>query len=157
MRNRILVLAGIVALIIGATVFAGGQSDLVMAHFQHRGNGPPPFGPEMIDHIARELNLTEAQKAQMKALIEAGQAAVAPFHQKMEEVHKQLEQATENGQFDEAQVRSLANQEAQLRAETIVEHERMKSKLFSLLTPEQRVKANELHKRMREHHPGMGS
>jgi len=32
----------------------------------------------------------------------------------MDDVHKQLELATENGQFDEAQVRALASQQAQL-------------------------------------------
>lgn len=152
MRNRIFVLVSIVALIIGATIFAVGQGDAVMGHFQHRGDGPPhSFGPEMVDHIARELNLTEAQKAQIKTIMEAGHAAVAPLHQKMDDVHKQLELATANGQFDEAQVRSLANQQAQLMAETIVEHERMKSKAYSLLTPEQRTKADEMHKRHGKH------
>lgn len=152
MRNRILVLVGIVALIIGATIFAVGQGDAVLAHLQHRGGGPPhSFGPEMVDHIARELNLTEAQKAQVKTLMEAGHAAFAPLHQKMHDARKQLELATENGQFDEAQVRSLANQQAQLMAETIVEHERMKSKVYSLLTPEQRTKATEMLKRHHGH------
>jgi protein CpxP len=155
MRNRISALAGIVALIIGATIFAVGQGDAVLAHFQHRGGGSPhSFGPEMVDHIARELNLTEAQKAQIKTLMEAAHATLAPLQQKKDDLHKQLELATANGQFDEAQVRSLANQQGQLMAETIVEHERMKSKAYSLLTPEQRTKANEM---LRHHsrHSGM--
>lgn len=152
MRNRIFVLASIVALVIGATIFAVGQGGAVMAHLQHGGGGQHhSFGPEMVDHIARELNLTEAQKVQVKTLLEAGHAAVAPLRQKMGDVHKQLELATANGQFDETQVRSLANQQAQLMAETIVEHERMKSKIYSLLTPEQRTKAEEMHKRHKEH------
>jgi protein CpxP len=152
MRNRIFVLASIVALIVGATIFAMGQGDAVMAHFQHRGDRPhDPFGPEMVDHVASELNLSESQKEQMKTLLVAGRAAVTPVQQKMDDVHKQLELATANGQFDEAQVRSLANQQAQLMAETIVEHERMKSKIFGLLTPEQRTKASEMLKRHSEH------
>ncbi|HEY6122655.1 MAG TPA: Spy/CpxP family protein refolding chaperone [Pyrinomonadaceae bacterium] len=152
MRNRVLVLMSMVALIAAATIFALGKRDAVMAHFQQTG-GPMQhgFGPEMLDHIARELNLTEAQKTQVKALFEAGQNTMAPLHQKMDEVHKQLESATENGQFDEAQVRALASQQAQLMAEMIVEHERMKSKIFTLLTPEQRAKATEMLKRHSEH------
>jgi Spy/CpxP family protein refolding chaperone len=151
MRNRIFLLLSIVALVASVTILALGKGDVVLAHFQHRGDGPHSFGPEMVEHIARELNLTEAQKPQFKALLEAGQNIVSPLHQKMEDVHKQLELATENGQFDEAQVRALATQQAQLMADMIVEHERMKSKIFSLLTPEQRVKAAEMHKRFSAH------
>ncbi len=158
MRNRIFILVSIVALIVGATIFAVGQGDAVLAHLQHRGGGRPhSFGPEMVDHIARELNLTEAQKAQVKTLMEAGHATFAPLHQKMDDARKQLELATANGQFDEAQVRSLANQQAQLMAETIVEHQRTISKAYSLLTPEQRVKADEMLKRHSKHLRHSGS
>jgi len=145
-------LVSMVALIAATTIFALGKRDAVMAHFQQAGGGMQHgFGPEMLDHIARELNLTEAQKTQVKALFDAGQNTMAPLHEKMDEVHKQLESATENGQFDEAQVRALASQQAQLTAEMIVEHERMKSKIFSLLTAEQRTKATEMLKRHSEH------
>ena len=68
-------------------------------------------------------SLTDAQKAQVKTLMEAGQTAMVSLHQKMDDAHKQLELATANGQFDEAQVRALATQQGQLMAETIVEHE----------------------------------
>jgi protein CpxP len=145
-----------VALIVGATIFALGKNDAVLAHLQHRGDRPHSFGPEMVDRIAGELSLNESQKTQIKALLESGQTVWAPLHQKMEEVHKQLESATANGQFDEAQVRALATQHGQLVAETIVEHERLKSKIFSLLTPEQRIKAEEMHKRHRNHLSGYG-
>jgi periplasmic protein CpxP/Spy len=157
MRNRVFVLMSIVALITAGTIFALGKSEAVMAHFQHPGGGMQHgFGPEMLDHIARELNLTEAQKTQVKALFEAGRNTMEPIHQKMDDVHKQLELATENGQFDEAQVRTLASQQAQLMADMIVEHERMKSKIFSLLTPEQRTKATEMLKRHSEHFNNSG-
>jgi periplasmic protein CpxP/Spy len=153
MRNRIVVLTSIVALVIGATIFALGKSDAVMAHFQHRGDdGPHSFGPEMVDHIARELNLTDAQKTQVKTLLETGMSTLAPLQQKMSDLHKQLEAATANGQFDEAQVRALANQQAQLMADTIVEHERMKSKIFTILTAEQRTKAEEMLRKHHSHH-----
>jgi periplasmic protein CpxP/Spy len=152
MRNRVFALTSIVALIIGATVFVLGNNDGVLAHFQYRADGPPHrFGPEMVDHIARELNLTDGQKAQIKTLLETANNTMAPLQQKLEDVRSQLELATANGQFDEAQVRALATQQAQLMADTIVEHERLKSKIYSLLTPEQRAKAEEMHKRHSDH------
>ena len=128
------------------------QSGLKLNHFQERRSGPGEGrhrgpGPEMMEHMARVLGLSEDQKTQIKALMDNNGPAEEARHQKMEEIQKQLEAATANGQFDEAKVRDLANQQAQLQAEGIVEHERMKSKVFALLTAEQRVKAQEMHKR----------
>jgi len=155
MRKRIFAFTGILALIVGATIFVAGRSEAVRAHFQmgrsqHAGDGQM-FGPEMVDHIARELNLNDSQKSQVKAFFDAAQGTFATLHQKMEDVEKQLETATANGQFDETQVRALASQKGQLMAEMFVEHERMKSKIYSILTPEQRAKADEMLKKHREH------
>ena len=152
MRKRILVISGIAVLIIGATVFAVAQAGLKLNHFQQRREGRGEGrrhgpGPEMVEHMARELGLSEDQKTQIKALMESIGPAEEARHRKMDELRKQLEETTANGQFDEAKVRDLANQQAQLHAEQIVEHERMKSKVFALLTAEQRVKAEEMHKR----------
>jgi Spy/CpxP family protein refolding chaperone len=152
MRNRILMFGGLAALIIGLTAFALGRA-LPAMHAQERserGEGLPRKhfpGPEMVEHMARALNLTDAQQTQIKAILETARAADEPNKTKMDEVHKQLEAATANGQFDEAQVRALANQQAQLMADSIVEHERTKSKIYAVLTAEQRVKADEMHKR----------
>ena len=66
----------------------------------------------------------------------------------------QIDAATANGQFDEAVVRSLASQQAQLQADQMVDHLRIHSKLYSLLTAEQKAKADEL---MKQHGgPGHG-
>lgn len=147
MKKRVFAVAGIAALIIGATIFAVGQGGL-RVHRQHRGDGPQrQHGPEMIEHMARALSLTDEQKTQIKSIMEAARPVEEARHQKQEELHQQLEAATANGQFDEARVRELANQQAQLMAESIVEHERMKAKIYSLLTAEQRAKADEMHKR----------
>ena len=148
MRNRILTFGGIAALVIGLAVFVAGHA-LPGIQAQGHGDGLPRKhfpGPEMVEHIARALNLTDAQKTQVKTIFESARATSEPLHAKMDEVHKQLEAATANGQFDEAQVRALANQQGQIMADTIVEHERAKSKIYAILTPEQRTKADQLHK-----------
>jgi Spy/CpxP family protein refolding chaperone len=151
MRNRILVIAGMAVLVIGAAILALGHG------FQGPG-GHGKGGPhgDMLEHMSRALNLTDAQKQQAKAIMDSVESTASGIHAKLGEVHKQLEAATANGQFDETQVRTLANQEAQLEADMKVEHFRAISKVFSILTPEQRVKAEELHKQMGRHerHPG---
>ncbi len=150
MKRRIIVIASIAALVIGATIFAVGQGPEAMQRMHGYGRGPHGHG-DMLEHMARELNLTDAQKQQVKTIMESVESSADGIHTKLEEVHKQLEAATANGQFDEAQVRNLANQQAQLEADMRVEHLRAKSKVYSILTAEQRVKAEEMHKRMGRH------
>lgn len=142
MKRKVLAFAGIAALVIGATVFAlaqhpGGEK------MKMRGHGPG----DMIEHISRELNLTDAQKAQVKALLDAQQATEKDRHAKLEEIHKQIEAATANGQFDENTVRNLASQQAQLMADQMVDHLRLHAQMYGLLTAEQKAKADQMMKR----------
>jgi protein CpxP len=151
MSKRILIIAGIAALVIAATVLAIGHG------FQERReHGRGPGHGDMLEHMSRELNLTDAQKQQVKAIFDATQSTAEGIHTKLEETHKQIEAATANGQFDEAQVRTLANQQAQLEADMLVEHLRAKSKVYAILTAEQRTKADEMMKEHggRGHGPG---
>lgn len=158
MRNRILVTAGIAVLVIGATVLALGHTLQQRMHGPGQGHGEgqrrgpgPDFGPEMVEHLTQALNLTTEQQSQIKALLEASHATSEPRHARLQELHRQLEATTANGQFDEAKVRAIANEQGQLMADGMVEHGRMKAKIFGLLTAEQRVKAQEMHKRMGPH------
>jgi len=144
MKKRILVIASVAVLVVAATVFAlaqghpGGQGEKM------RGPGGPE---EMIEHISRELNLTDDQKVKAKALFEGQRATEEDRHTKLEAIHKQIEAATANGAFDEAVIRPLASQQAQLMADQMVDHMRLHSQLFALLTAEQKVKAQEMMKR----------
>jgi periplasmic protein CpxP/Spy len=153
MKNRILVIAGIAALVIGATIFALAQGHPGMGE-QMRGGGPQ----DMVEHMSRELNLTDAQKEQVKTLLEAQRATEEERHTKLDAIRKQIDAASANGQFDEAQVRPLANQQAQLMADEMVDHLRLHSKIYGLLTAEQRTKADQMMKMHGEpgHGPGRG-
>lgn len=142
MKKKILVLAGIAALLIGATVFALAQhSDL---REKTRGGYEPG---DMVEHISRELNLTDAQKAQVKTLFEAQRATEEQRHTKLDELRNQIEAATANGQFDENTVRNLASQQSQLMTDQMVDHLRLHSQIYSLLTAEQKTKADQMMKR----------
>ena len=147
MKKRILVIASIAVLVVAATVFA-----LAQGHMGQKGMRGGP--EEMIEHISQALSLTDAQKEQVKAAFEAQKPIEEQRHAKLDEIRKQIDAATANGQFDEAVVRGLANQQAQLQAVQMVDHLRMHSKLYSLLTAEQKAKADEM---MKQHGgPGHG-
>lgn len=154
MTNRVLTFIIALALLACAVVLAAAQNGPGGNNRQGQQQGappppppPPPFGVPDIEHLTKVLNLTDAQVAQLKPFLDTERTTIDALMKKMGDEHKQLEDATANGQFDEAQVRSLAGQQAQTMVELIVEQERVKAKIYNTLTPEQRVKAEELHKR----------
>ncbi len=48
------------------------------------------------------------------------------------------------GQFDEAKVQAVAKGQAEIISQLIVEKARMKSRMYAVLTPEQRAKAEQM-------------
>jgi protein CpxP len=97
--------------------------------------------------MARDLNLTDEQQTQVKAIFAAQRTVVEPLMKQMGEYRKQLDTATANGQFNEEQVRAIAQQQAQTAAQLTVENERTKAKIYNILTPEQRELAKQVHNR----------
>ena len=152
MKKRILVIASIAVLVVAATIFALAQGHPGMGGMgEHMRGGPPP---DMVEHMSRMLGLTDAQKEQVKTLLESQRATEEERHGKLDDIRKQLDAATAGGQFDEEKVRTLANQQAQLMADQMVDHFRLHSKLYGLLTAEQKAKADQM---MKQHGgPGHG-
>lgn len=137
-----------VAAAMAGTVFAQGPG---------AGFGPgfgPGFGRHggwMFHRMAQELNLTADQQAQVKNIMQAEKAKVQPLMQQLRQ-NEQAQNATVNGNFDEAQARAFANKQTQIMSDLIVEKQRTKSQIYALLTPEQRQKAQQL---MQEHQQKM--
>lgn len=162
MTNRVSTFIIALALLVCGVVLAAAQNEPGDNNRQGQQQSapppppPPPFGVPDIEHLTKALNLTDAQVAQLKPFLDTERTTIDALMKKMGDEHKQLEDATANGQFDEAQVRSLAGQQAQTMVELIVEQERVKAKIYSTLTPEQRTRAEELHKRGGLHGRGPG-
>jgi Spy/CpxP family protein refolding chaperone len=60
--------------------------------------------------------------------------------------------ALPKGQFDEAKVRAIAKGQADIITELIVDKERMKSRIYAVLTPEQRTKVEQMREKWKSHH-----
>jgi len=111
---------------------------------------PPPahthrmamHGP-MMGFFARQLNLTDDQKAQMKALMQKEHPTMKPLFQQQRQIDLQLRQYAE-GNFDQAKVQALANQKAQVEAQITVQETRIHNQMYQLLTPDQQSKLKDL-------------
>jgi Spy/CpxP family protein refolding chaperone len=57
-------------------------------------------------------------------------------------------EATANGSYDQAKIQQLANQQAQLMSQLIVQKQAIRHQIYTqVLTPDQRTKAEELRAR----------
>lgn len=148
----------------GAMVsYAQGPGDMGPGH----GPGPMmggmhggPGGP--MGHMFRELNLTDAQKQQVKSLMDANKTSMHTLMLQMEQNRLAMLQATTGGAYDAAKVQALATQQAQLQAAITVQHEAMQHQVYTqVLTAEQRTKFDQMQAehitRMTEHIQKMAS
>jgi Spy/CpxP family protein refolding chaperone len=97
----------------------------------------------MLQRMTRELNLTEAQQAQIKSILQTQRAKIKPLTQQLHQ-NEQARSAVITGSFDETQARAFAGKQTQIMSDLIVEKERTKSEIYAVLTPDQRSKAQQL-------------
>ncbi len=67
-----------------------------------------------------------------------------PLVEKLKEARKEFRALTTAPTFDEAKVRSIAKGQSDTITELIVAKERMKSRIWGVLTPDQRAKAEKM-------------
>lgn len=120
-------------------------------------DGPPPGGGGrrgpggFLGPLARELNLTDAQKAEIKKINDS-------FTESAKALHEQLFKAggggpldgLKEGAFDEAAARAAAQARANAQIELDVAHARMMSQIYALLTAEQKAKLAELRQQFEQ-------
>ena len=108
----------------------------------HGMGGPGGHGPMGMLH---ELNLTDAQKQQVKQIMEAHKTSMKPIMLQLEQNRLALLQVTSAGAYDAAKVQTLANQQAQLQAVMTVQHEALAHQIYTtVLTADQRAKADQM-------------
>ncbi len=119
----------------------------------HRGIGPG----NRAARLSKALNLTEAQQEQVKAILESERETTAPLRQQLAETREKIREATLAQPFDESTVRALMEDQGKTRVELALSRARTKSRIYALLTPEQRESAGKLGpwgKKRHGHHHG---
>jgi len=113
---------------------------------------PPPPGPHPhafhmggpgMEFFSKQLNLTDDQKTQMKAVMEKAHPTMKPLMQQQHQIDLQLRQYVQ-GTFDQAKVQALANQKAQIQAQLTVAETQVHNQLYQLLTSEQQSQLKQM-------------
>jgi protein CpxP len=152
-RFRFLVAA--LAVMLGAAIAKSQSTDA---------SAPPPMHHHefaMEGHgmgfFAKYLNLTDDQRAQMKAVMHKEHSTMKPLMQQVHQMDQQLKQYVE-GTYDEAKVQALVSQQAQTLVQVKVQETRIHNELYQLLTPEQQARMKEFEAnheaRMQKHMQG---
>jgi Spy/CpxP family protein refolding chaperone len=107
------------------------------------------FGP--MGYVARELKLSDGQKDQIHAMWETERPVIFEMVHEFAAESKEMDDANAKGNLDESKVQEIATRQGVTVAKLLVEKEHFKQKIYStVLTPEQRTKADELQSRWHE-------
>lgn len=113
-----------------------------------------------IEMMTAVLDLNESQKAQMETLLDQQWQDHQKLREQMQAARDEMHQARLADPFNEAEFRSKAAKQAELKTEMMVEQEKMRQQLHAILTPEQQEKADKLENMMggrgKGHHGGKG-
>jgi periplasmic protein CpxP/Spy len=140
MKTKLMVVASVMALLLcGATMIAYAQGPGGPGGKAHGWGGP---GMGLALH---ELNLTDAQKAQVKTIMQANHTSMKPIMQQLEQNRAAMLAATANGAYDAGKIQALANQQAQLQAAMTMNREAIQHQIYTqVLTSDQQAKAEQL-------------
>jgi len=102
----------------------------------------------------KQLDLTDAQRAQVKEVMQKEHATMKPLMQQVHTMQQQLKQYSE-GTYDEAKVQALVTQQSQTLVQLKVQETRIHSEVYQLLTSDQQAKLKEIEAgheaRMQQH------
>ena len=96
----------------------------------------------------RELELTDAQREQVKAIMESHREGQKAAGDKLMAARKALHEAVAAEAFDEAAIRAAAGELGTAEADAAVLRARIHAEVFAILTPEQVKKAKALRAEM---------
>jgi Spy/CpxP family protein refolding chaperone len=134
---------------------------IAQRHGGPRGGGDF-FGGPMLGFFTDYLDLSDAQQAQVKEIIAKEKPALEPLFKQEMQSHEQMMQLIQGGNFDEAKAQAIASQGAQVHAQLEVQHARIASQAYQVLTADQRTKLAQfiakreqrLEQHMQEHEQG---
>jgi len=139
-------------LVVALLAVIGAAQGMPPAHMHEEGS---MFEGHMLGFFADLLNLTDAQQAQIKQIMEKERPSMQPLREQERQIHHSMMQLVTSGSFDEAKAQTLAQQAGQVQTQLMVEHARTAAQAFQVLTPEQKTRFNEFlakrQQRFQEH------
>ncbi len=142
-RRSILIAAGIGVLAFTG-LFAGRLLGRQMGHGFPRG----PHAARMFEHVSRALDLSEAQQAQIRAVLKTHADEILALVRTGMTARRSLHDAVLAQPTDEAAIRALAQQVGAAHADGALLFARIRAEIWPILTPDQQQKFTAFHTKM---------
>jgi Spy/CpxP family protein refolding chaperone len=111
---------------------------------------PRPRAAQRQEKVAQALHLSEAQRGQIKQIRAKHKESLKTKHAAVRDARQTLHKAMQDPKANEADLRKLHTQVADLRFDLLLELRALRGEVGTVLTPEQREKAAELRGRFAE-------
>jgi Spy/CpxP family protein refolding chaperone len=144
-RRSILITVGVGALAVSG-LFAG---RLFARHMGGHFGGD--MAPRMFRHIARELELSDSQQAQIRGILKNHVDEIETHVKAAMDARRSLHDSVMAQPTDETAIRSMAQQVGAVHGDGALLFARIRTEIWPILTADQQQKLATLHGRMREH------
>ena len=102
-----------------------------------------------VDRMAKKLNLTDDQRTQIEAIVEASKQQMSDQRDKVQANREQLKELTQQSPLNEAEVRRVADAQGDLKADMIVLRAQQRAKINAVLTNDQRAQLEDVRGKQR--------
>jgi protein CpxP len=146
-RNKLKMLVAGLALLLIAGFAVSQEAGMGPGPGHHRGFG----GEHTLGFFTKALNLTDAQQTQIKQIMDNEKPTLHPLMIQEGQAHQQMMQLVTSGKFDDTQAQAIISQEAQTHSQIELEHARMMSQAYQILTPDQKTKFAQMQAKHEQH------
>ena len=152
MTKRVLIAAGLAVVLAAGSAVAIAQPPQGGPGMHGPGHGPRGggFRGPGGDLGLRGIDLTDAQRDQVKAIMESHKAAREQVGTNLREAHRALAEATGADTIDEAAIRAKSADVAAAMADEAILSAKVRNEVFGILTAEQQQKVKEQRTAMQQ-------
>ena len=105
-------------------------------------------GPGGVLMGMRDLDLTDAQRDQIRGVVSEHRDTYAPFDERLREARRALNEAVMTDAVNESKIRALAAVAAPLEADAAVRRAELNASILQILTPDQRANLRSIRAEM---------
>lgn len=148
MFNRVMKYTAVAALATGMA-FAQAPGSNPQTQAPKAQPGPRGFMRRHMERIAATLNLSDSQKQQERAIFREARQSAHPVREELKKNGEALRVAAKANQ-SEAEIQRLSAEQGRLMGQLVAIRTEASAKFYQMLTPEQRVKADQMHAQFRQ-------
>jgi protein CpxP len=151
-RLGLLTAATVLAVGVGGTYLVAQNTSGEPHPFARRGGPGGPMGPfgALPPMLMERLNLTDAQREQVKSVMDSHRDEVKALAEKSGAAHRSLQAAVSADQFDESAIRARSADVAAIDADMAVLRARVHGEVWQILTADQQKTAKDLQTAMEQ-------